>query len=432
MQKTFASITFPLTMVFLLLGYAVLGLFLNSGCSGGGLDIPNVQAPDMEGNFVLSDGSPASEAMVTLKPLNYHLSKSGNANYSEITINADKDGRFQINDIEKGIYTIHVTSKNQNQQLFFSPVKITGETTLKWKDKKLSIATTIKGQLDVPKGLAKNTFQVDILGLELKTSTDSNGFFKFQNVPLGRYIVYISAGKIGNFSVIEAMNHPAKALNLSLVKIKFPPLSQEKLPDFIPMKTYTFQTYFSSEDLSRPRDFDNPYLQIDGTLNFNHEKSSVPEFQIAKFLFGKDTSFFQSYSGDTIPSKDPINVSTDTETTFLVLVNPKGEEEGVIPVQNLGLKLEGESETQPKPGDSLACPQDVDPVCGTDGKTYSNKCSAQEAEVEIKHKGKCGEEPPEECFEIWEPVCGNDNITYTNQCYAKKAGVQIMHEGSCR
>lgn len=94
------------------------------------------------------------------------------------------------------------------------------------------------------------------------------------------------------------------------------------------------------------------------------------------------------------------------------------------------------------------CTLEYLPLCGCNGITYGNLCGAWRAGARISYSGPCtetgstpdapcpdpqlrGSRKDDLCTTDYTPVCGCDGKTYSNTCVAMRAGVRVVSQGEC-
>ncbi len=161
-------------------------------------------------------------------------------------------------------------------------------------------------------------------------------------------------------------------------------------------------------------------------MQFTNLNVWVPDGKTIEIRILADASM-GTFSGEhvfSVPNPDFLEIEeTDfrsTETWFV----------GDFPITANKILL-GNHVESPSP----ECNLREEPVCGTDGKTYYNRCFPFQKNVEILHEGACQEwSLPEEtaCTDDYDPVCGSDGKIYSNMCYLnKKKDVFWQYDGEC-
>ncbi|KAJ3094139.1 hypothetical protein HDU97_008453, partial [Phlyctochytrium planicorne] len=121
-------------------------------------------------------------------------------------------------------------------------------------------------------------------------------------------------------------------------------------------------------------------------------------------------------------------------------------------LSNLSIASQGECKsTKPDCSKFEVCTADFSPVCGSNGKTFSNtcqfegeKCRLGLSSLTIASQGECKTAKPdcskfEVCTADFSPVCGSNGKTYSNTCQFEGekcrlglSGLTIASQGECK
>ncbi|XP_068210100.1 four-domain proteases inhibitor-like isoform X2 [Palaemon carinicauda] len=131
---------------------------------------------------------------------------------------------------------------------------------------------------------------------------------------------------------------------------------------------------------------------------------------------------------------DPVCGSDGTTYSNMCLLS-------IANCRNQSVVLAGDGPCPPKIECPEKCNRHLEPVCGTDGKTYSNDCvllmtTCKNPSIQLDYAGPCVQ-CPQGCPKHYKPVCGTNGKTYSNRCLLNVAkceedpSIELASNGRC-